>query len=171
MTASGVARAEPSGSSTLRRRLAWTLTCALAVAGIGGTLGLLVNAVSSAGIRLIPSSAPPGRVIDLTDARRLFDDRAAHFIDARPRRDFAVGHIAGALNVPLAERAGALDRLQKELPRTQPLVVYCEGGRCDSASELSAWLAGNGWRDVRVLGDGYPVWLAAGFPVSSREER
>ncbi len=171
MTASDVARAEPSGPNILRRRLAWTLACAFAIAGIGSTLGLLANAVSSAGIPLAPRSAPPDRAIGLADARRLFDDHAAHFVDARPRRDFVEGHVAGALNVPLAERADALVRLNREIPRTRPLVVYCEGGRCESASELSAWFAGNGWRDVRVLSDGYPVWLAAGFPVSGGEER
>ena len=166
-----VARAEQEGPKALGRRLAWTLACALAIACLGSTLGLLANAVSSTGIPLAPTSAPRGRTIDLGDARRLFESDAAHFIDARPRRDFVAGHIAGALSVPLAERAGALQGLQRELPRTRPLVVYCEGGRCESASELSAWFAGNGWRDVRVLSDGYPVWLAAGFPVSRGEER
>jgi rhodanese-related sulfurtransferase len=156
---------------TVRRRLVCTLACALAILGIGGALGLLANAVSSAGIPLVAKSAPPGRPIDLADARGLFEDDAAHFIDARPRPDFAAGHIAGALSVPLAERARELDRLRRALPRTQPLVVYCEGGECTSALELSAWFVGNGWRDVRVLGDGYPVWLAAGFPVAREEER
>ena len=155
----------------MRRRLVCTLACALAIVGVGGALGLLTNGVSSAGIPLVAKSAPPGRPIDLADARQWFGDDAAHFIDARPRRDFAAGHVAGALNVPLAERAAALDRLGRQLPRTRPLVVYCEGGECTSALELSAWLVGNGWRDVRVLGDGYPVWLAAGFPVSQGEER
>lgn len=170
MMASDVARAEPGGSNALSRRLAWTLAWALAIVGVGAALGLLANAVSREGIPLVAIGAPPGRAIALGDARRLFESDVARFIDARPRHDFVAGHIAGALNVPLAERAGALDRLERELPRTQPLVVYCGGGRCESAVELSAWLVGNGWRDVRVLSDGYPVWLAAGFPATRGEE-
>ena len=154
----------------MRGRLAWTLACAAAILVVGGALGLLANAVSSAGIPLVAKSAPPGRAIELAEARLLFEDGGARFIDARPHGDFLSGHVAGALNVPLAERAGELERLRRELPRTRPLVVYCEGGECESALELSAWLVGNGWRDVRVLGDGYPVWAAAGFPVARGEE-
>lgn len=155
----------------MRRRLVGTLACALAIAGAGGVLGLLANAVSTAGIPLVAKATPPGRSIDLAVARRWFEDDAAQFIDARPHPDFEAGHVAGALSVPLAERSVALDRLQRRLPRTRPLIVYCEGGECTSALELSAWLVGNGWRDVRVLGDGYPVWLAAGFPVAQGEEQ
>jgi rhodanese-related sulfurtransferase len=137
---------------------------------VGGALGLLANAVSSPSIPLVAESSPPGRAVELTEARQLLDRGGARFIDARRREDYLAGHVAGALSVPLAERAGKLDRLRRELPRTRPLVVYCEGGACESAIELSAWLAANGWRDVRVLSDGYPVWEAAGFPVATGEE-
>jgi rhodanese-related sulfurtransferase len=153
----------------LRGRLAWTLASAAAIVVIAAALGLLANAVSGAGISLVATRAPPGRAIELNEARGLLEGDAARFIDARPYDDFLAGHIAGAVSVPLAERAGKLDQLRRELPRTQPLVVYCDGGDCGSASELSAWLAGNGWRDVRVLVDGYPVWAAAGFPIARGE--
>jgi len=153
----------------LRGRLAWTLASAAAILVIAAALGLLANAMSGAGVPLIATSAPPGRAIELTEARGLLESDGARFIDARPFGDFLAGHIAGAASVPLAERAGDLGRLRRELPRTQPLVVYCDGGECGSASELSAWLAGNGWRDVRVLVDGYPVWAAAGFPIARGE--
>lgn len=171
MTVSGAAPADPRGRDAVTRRLVWTLVCALAIAGLGCALGLLANAVSSAGLPLAPASPPPVGTISLTDARLLFETDAAHFVDARPGRDFAEGHVAGARNVPLEERAGALERLLRELPRTETLIVYCEGGDCESASELSAWFAGNGWRDVRVLDDGYPAWLAAGFPVAQGSDR
>ena len=129
-------------------------------------LGLLANAVSGAGIPLIASDAAPGTAIGLAAARQVHQAGGATFVDARPRDDYVAGHIDGALSVPFAERAGELDELRRELPRTRPLVVYCEGGACTSAFELSAWLAANGWRDVSVLDDGYPAWEAAGFPVT-----
>jgi rhodanese-related sulfurtransferase len=150
----------------MRGRLAQSLVCAAAIVALAVPLGLLANAVSGAGIPLVGRSASPGRVVELLAARQAHQDGEATFIDARPRDDYLAGHIAGALNVPLGERAGELDDLRRKLPRTRPLVVYCEGGACSSAFELSAWLAGNGWRDVRVLGDGYPAWDAAGFPVT-----
>ena len=150
----------------MRRRLAQTLACAAAIAVVGGALGLLANAVGSAGIPLVAKSAPPGRAIGLVAARQAHETRAATFVDARTRDDYLGGHIAGAVNVPLEERARELDDVRRELPRSRPLVVYCEGGACRSALALSTWLAANGWRDVSVLEDGYPAWAAAGFPIT-----
>jgi rhodanese-related sulfurtransferase len=150
----------------MRQRLVRSLAGAVAIVLVGGALGVFVNAVSSGGIPLLASDAAPGTPIGLAAARRVHQTERATFVDARSRDDYRAGHIAGALNVPFDERAGELDRLRRELPRTRPLVVYCEGGECASALELSAWLAANGWRDVGVLGDGYPAWSAAGFPVT-----
>ena len=47
-------------------------------------------------------------------------------LDVRPPEEFAQGHVAGALNVPL-------DRLQdrlKELPTDREVVAYCRGPWC-----------------------------------------
>ena len=151
----------------LRRRLLLSLSCAVAIVAAGSTLGLLANAVSSAGIPLIAKAPAPGREIGLASARQVHEDDGAVFIDARTRAEYAAGHIKGALSVPFAQRADELDELRRELPRSRPLVVYCDGGPCASAPALSAWLGSNGWRDVRVLSDGFPVWAAAGFPVTS----
>lgn len=153
----------------MRRRLTLSLACAAAIVVLAAALGLLANAVSGASVPLIAESASPGRPVELVEARRDHENDSATFVDARRNDDYRAGHIAGALSTPLAERAAALNDLRRELPRTRRLVVYCEGGECTSAIELSAWLVGNGWRDVRVLDGGYPVWAAAGFPVSRGE--
>lgn len=150
----------------MRQRLVRSLAGAVAIVLVGGALGVFVNAVSSGGIPLLASDAAPGTPIGLAAARRVHQTERATFVDARPRDAFAAGHIEGALSLSLDERAGELGHLRRELPRTRPLVVYCEGGACTSAFELSAWLAANGWRDVSVLADGYPAWEAAGFPVT-----
>ena len=47
-------------------------------------------------------------------------------LDVRPPEEYAQGHVAGALNVPL-------DRLQerlKDLPRDREVVAYCRGPWC-----------------------------------------
>jgi len=150
----------------MRRRLVRSLAGAVAIVLVGGALGVFANAVSGGGIPLIASDAAPGTPIGLAAARRVHQPGGATFVDARPRDAFAAGHIEGALNVPYGERAGELGKLRRELPRTRPLVAYCEGGSCTSAFELSVWLGANGWRDVKVLADGYPAWEAAGFPVT-----
>ena len=151
------------------RRLTRSLACAAAIVALAAALGLLANAVSGTGVPLIAESASPGRAVELLEARQAHANDDATFVDARRRDDYRAGHIAGSLSTPLAERAAQLEDLRRELPRTRQVVVYCEGGSCTSAIELSAWLSGNGWRDVRVLSGGYPGWAAAGFPISREE--
>jgi rhodanese-related sulfurtransferase len=170
MTAPGDARADSDGTQTVTRRLTLSLACAAAIVVLATSLGLLANAVSGASVPLIAEEASPGSAITLAEARRVHANGDATFVDARRRDDYRAGHIAGSISTPLAERAAQLGDLRRELPRTGPLVVYCEAGACTSALALSAWLSGNGWRDVRVLSGGYPAWEAAGFPISRGDQ-
>jgi ArsR family transcriptional regulator len=81
-------------------------------------------------------------------------------LDVRPQDEFALGHIPGALNVPL----GQLERRLAELPAHREVVAYCRGPYCVMSFEAVAALRGRGF-DVRRLEDGYPEWKAAGLPT------
>jgi ArsR family transcriptional regulator len=81
-------------------------------------------------------------------------------LDVRPEDEFALGHLPGALNVPLAQLAGRLS----ELPPDREVVAYCRGPWCVLSFEAVALLRREG-RRVRRLEDGLPEWKAAGLPV------
>jgi len=81
-------------------------------------------------------------------------------LDVRPRDEFALGHLPGALNIPLGE----LDRRLSELPADREVVAYCRGPYCVLSFEAAAQLRARGYR-IRRLEDGFPEWKAAGFPV------
>ncbi len=147
-----------------RPRVRHTLAGATAIIAAGVVLGLVANGVAGSGLPLVRESGRPGETVTV-DAARGAQRAGAALIDARPREDYLNGHIDGAISVPFAARQSERDRLRSELPRTRPLIVYCEGGDCRAAGDLSVWLLAGGWRDVRVLEGGYPVWEAAGFPV------
>ncbi len=83
-------------------------------------------------------------------------------LDVRPPEEFAQGHVAGALNVPL-ERLQ--DRL-KELPTDREVVAYCRGPWCVLSFEAVARLRAAGFA-ARRLQDGLPEWRRAGLPVVS----
>ncbi|MBA2126068.1 ArsR family transcriptional regulator [Hyphomicrobium methylovorum] len=87
-------------------------------------------------------------------------------LDVRPEDEFAQGHVAGALNIPIDE----LERRLKELPRRREIIAYCRGPYCIFSFEAVAELRTRGYL-VRRLEDGYPEWKAAGLPVevSDRE--
>ena len=87
-------------------------------------------------------------------------------LDVRPQDEFALGHIPGALNVPLAE----LERHLAELPADREIVAYCRGPYCVLAFEAVAALRARGFF-VRRLEDGYPEWKACGLPVAQTAAR
>jgi rhodanese-related sulfurtransferase/DNA-binding HxlR family transcriptional regulator len=83
-------------------------------------------------------------------------------LDVRPEDEFAVGHLPGALNIPLAE----LERRLGELPADREVIAYCRGPYCVLSFEAVAALRKRGYR-VHRLEDGYPEWKAAGLPVEA----
>jgi rhodanese-related sulfurtransferase len=92
---------------------------------------------------------------------RLRDDLVT-VLDVRPEDEFALGHLPGALNIPLAE----LERRLGELPKSREVIAYCRGPYCVLSFEAVAELRARGYR-VRRLEDGYPEWKAAGLPVEA----
>lgn len=83
-------------------------------------------------------------------------------LDVRPEDEFALGHLPGARNIPLAE----LERRLDELPTNREVIAYCRGPYCVLSFEAVVALRARGYR-VRRLEDGYPEWKAAGLPVES----
>ena len=84
-------------------------------------------------------------------------------LDVRPEDEFALGHLRGAVNVPL----GDLARRLKSLPRGKEVVAYCRGPYCVLAFEAVALLRENGF-SARRLDGGYPEFAAAGVPTDLR---
>lgn len=83
-------------------------------------------------------------------------------IDVRPPDEFALGHVPGAINVPL----GALGERLSEFELEREIVAYCRGPWCVLSFEAVAALRGQGFR-ARRLEDGLPEWRAAGLPVEA----
>jgi len=81
-------------------------------------------------------------------------------LDTRPAREFAAGHIAGAVSVPVDD----LKRRLAELPKTKEFVAYCRGPYCVYADRAVELLRASGRRARRLVA-GFPEWKAAGLPV------
>ncbi len=88
--------------------------------------------------------------------------KAVTLLDVRPPAEFALGHLTGAINIPLRTLLRRLD----ELPRGKEIVAYCRGPYCVLSFEAVALLRQKGFK-VRRLEDGYPEWKAAGLPVQA----
>jgi rhodanese-related sulfurtransferase len=107
----------------------------------------------------------------------------AHYLDVRTEEEFAAGHPATAVNVPLMQRQASgqmlpnpdfLAVVQRHFSKDAPLVVGCQAGvRSLRAAEL---LIGAGYKVVHNMQGGFgggrsatgePVsgWLQSNLPV------
>lgn len=85
---------------------------------------------------------------------------AVTVLDVRPPDEYALGHLPGAINIPLRE----LEARLAELDPDQEIVAYCRGPYCVLSFEAVATLRGRGFK-IRRLEEGLPEWRAAGLPV------
>jgi ArsR family transcriptional regulator len=100
--------------------------------------------------------------ISREDLVKRLHDGLVTVLDVRPEDEFALGHLPGALNIPLAE----LERRLAELPANREVIAYCRGPYCVLSFEAVAALRSRGYL-VHRLEDGYPEWKAAGLPVEA----
>ena len=94
------------------------------------------------------------------DLMQRIRDGLVTVLDVRPRDEFAMGHIPGALSVPLGE----LESRLADFDPNREIVAYCRGAYCVMSFEAVATLRARGF-EVRRLEDGMPEWRAAGLQV------
>jgi len=95
--------------------------------------------------------------ISYEEAVALFNAGAALFVDARHEYDYKLGHIKGAINVPLQDFALERSPLSS-LPKDTLIVTYCDGAECNSSIELAQKLAAAGFTRVKMFFGGWNEW-------------
>lgn len=111
-------------------------------------------------------SAPGNNLpmIELAEAKTLFEGGSTLFIDARHEFDYRLGHVKGALNIPLKEfdtRKSIVADYQKD----KTIIVYCDGAECNSSVELAAKLFVDGFTNVKIFFGGWREWTANQLPT------
>lgn len=95
---------------------------------------------------------------------RVADGRAV-VLDVRPPREYAAGHIPGAVSIPVDELAERLG----ELAADAHVVAYCRGSYCVMSYDAVRLLAARGRAAIRLV-DGMLEWRLAGLPVETTRE-
>ena len=116
---------------------------------------------------LSPADYPGIRLITLREAEDLWAVGEVVIFDARPERSFREGHVPRARNLPEAESRQKFPADVLELPRERVIVVYCEGGDCQSSLALAKRLHDEGFKDIRVMTGGWAEWIKAGLPAET----
>lgn len=154
-----------------RFQTAWRESLAIALCSV--VLGFSYTFVQEKGLFAKPApqrvtlgtlSAAPS-IIDVQEALSLYQEGKAVFIDARHEYDYKLGHIRGAVNLPMADFDNKADVLAS-LPKNKTLVTYCDGADCNSSIELATKLIESGFSSVKVFFAGWNEWQGQRLPVA-----
>ncbi len=83
-------------------------------------------------------------------------------LDVRPAKEFAAGHLPGAINVAVED----LSKRLRKFPKGREVIAYCRGPYCLLSVDAVAMLRTKGFK-ARRLQDGFPEWKASGLPVEA----
>lgn len=84
-------------------------------------------------------------------------------IDVRSPKEYAEGHVPGAINIPHTEMSSRIDEIIGHMHK--PVVVYCRSGyRAGKASDV---LVSNNFSNVMHLEGHMSGWLDTDLPVEN----
>jgi uncharacterized membrane protein YdjX (TVP38/TMEM64 family)/rhodanese-related sulfurtransferase len=105
-----------------------------------------------------------GPLLSVEDLRgRLAAEPPPLLLDVRTAQEFSgeLGHIGGALNIPLDALPQSLDELSEHLER--PIAIVCHTDR--RSKRAARILAKRGYGEVQVVEGGMTAWTQRGYPV------
>lgn len=127
---------------------------------------------------IVPEAERTTQDLSTAELRGILAERSATLFDARPRREFAISHIPGSVNV--AARPGMPPHLYvsdvAEIGRLlggdmgRQIVLYCNGPTCGKSRRLAAELATAGYANVRRYQLGAPGWRLLGGAMQTHPE-
>jgi len=110
---------------------------------------------------LFNESKRGGAAISTVNLVNLMNREGAVVLDVRDDKEFLLGHIAGAVNVPYANLDNRLAEIESY--KEKPVVLVCKMGQ--HAGAAGRKLKGHGFADVRRLAGGMAEWTGANLPV------
>ncbi len=159
-----------------RQTLMDTICGACLIILLSVVAGLAVNLIRTDSIPFVQNWSTEGRlslnngdsmVIALSEAKALYNEKKAVFMDARGKDLFDQGHIKGAKNLPWHEVDDHFLEVTKGLDRETPIIVYCDGESCSLSHDLALFLKTMGFTRVKVLVNGWTVWQENQLPIQS----
>jgi len=95
-------------------------------------------------------------IADITQTQKLYDEKKALFLDARPFKLYQAGTIPGALSMDYKE----YNALKHLLPADKNvlIVTFCNGYKCEHSDHLIDLLQKDGYKNILNYKGGYPEW-------------
>lgn len=86
-------------------------------------------------------------------------DKSVLLLDVRTPDEYQKGHLRNSVLIPITE----MERRYAEIPKSQPVIVYCTVGARSSA--VAGFLWDRGYRQVYNMTDGLMGWYRNRLPI------
>lgn len=98
-------------------------------------------------------------VKQLNKVKALAKENQALLVDVREPKEYASGHIKGAINIPLRELTQNLN----QIPQNRPVILYCSTGYRTAMGVMALQMLG--YSNVRGFPPSIECWKMAGEPL------
>jgi len=105
------------------------------------------------------------KIILTAEAKAIFNQRSAVFVDARSTKNYDEAHIQGAESLSVRDFDRGIDNFIMKFPENSLFIIYCSGIDCSDSHLLASFLSEAGFSDISVYTEGFNGWLEAGYPI------
>ncbi len=116
---------------------------------------------------LFKEEVPAGSEVESSDLVALWESGEALFLDARSEEAYSQGHIPGAFSLSYKSFEQGVPEWVNDLPKDQPLVIYCDGADCHASKVVYEKLLELGFEEdkLRIFSGGWTEWVKQGGEV------
>ncbi len=119
------------------------------------------STVTNTAVKADPNAPAEIRDVSVTDAQAAVSKAYSQFVDVRTVEEYAGGHAARAINIPLDTLAAKVDTLEKN----EPVYLICQtGSRSRKAADV---LKTAGFKTIYNVTGGTVAWKEASLPMEN----
>ncbi len=149
-----------------------TVRQAFIICLMGMAAGITINAASKNPLpfwRIPVNQEEIWPVVDADEVMLRTGEGSAIVLDAREAKEYQLGHLPGAINLPVTDFDAVYGEIGESLPRDYPLIVYCQGGPCEESHQLLELLSQRGFQDLYLYPGGWLEWKERRLPMETAD--
>jgi rhodanese-related sulfurtransferase len=109
-------------------------------------------------VKAAPEENPLSKTVVYSQMLKIIGNPDFVILDARNAEDYAEARIGNAINIFPYDGTDVIFAKAQKLPTDKKIVVYCDGGNCDSSHKLAEFLDQLGFDKVYIYTGGWEDW-------------
>jgi rhodanese-related sulfurtransferase len=155
------------GTSTFLTRMKRDISQTVLLFGTIFVVAILYHAISETGFLRNPTAVAEVTrryysvdipEINLSEMQTIVKEKTIPIFDARYARDFKLGTIPEAKNIPINSSLSERQQILAGMDKHRRIVVFCQSAGCGYADEVAQFLKFNGYSNVVLYRGGYREW-------------